>query len=406
MQMKKNIWLCIPIKSGLLILCFLFSNHLIFSQQIEWIKQINYIWNTLYADESPVLNIETDSAGNVYAAGKCRIPYFNGYASDYHRGFFLEKRDSNGNILWMDTVVQQADLVSLAFDGSNLYVTGEFYSKSISIGNTVLYKPQDSLNSSFFIKYNLQGNIIWVKQDIYKYKLYKLKYYNNAFYSYGNVYYFSKFDMSGNLIWSVKTAKYGVEDLAISDSNNIYIKTGSGPSYDPDSIKKYDSNGNLLWAIDFPGYGGGFTADKKGNCYISGVYTSGNNYIAKLDSTGQYLWFKQNFPHGAGEGYLGADSEQDYFYVGGGDNNYKGWLDIYDSSGNYLRGVQIGDYIINPKGGKCIVRVGQTFYVGGYKIGQYPIGFVAKITDPNFSLNTNENQTENNSSLNVYPNPT
>src|ERR1035437_9240220 len=120
MQMKKNIWLCIPIKSGLLILCFLFSNHLIFSQQIEWIKQINYIWNTLYADESPVLNIETDSAGNVYAAGKCRIPYFNGYASDYHRGFFLEKRDSNGNILWMDTVVQQADLVSLAFDGSNL----------------------------------------------------------------------------------------------------------------------------------------------------------------------------------------------------------------------------------------------------------------------------------------------
>src|ERR1035437_5152157 len=106
--MKKKLWLCIlrksPIKSGLFILYFLVCSHLVFPQQIEWISQIDYSFNNSHADASPILKIETDSVGNVYAAGTYSVPYINGYAADHHRGFFLEKRDRNGNIIWKDTI--------------------------------------------------------------------------------------------------------------------------------------------------------------------------------------------------------------------------------------------------------------------------------------------------------------
>src|ERR1035437_4013007 len=142
--MKKKLWLCIPIKSGLLILYFLVCSHLVFPQQIEWIKQVDYL-NPAWGGDSPVLNIETDSNGNVYVAGKIKTLYHNGYTGNYFYGFFLEKRDSDGNIIWRDTAFNKTAIGCLTFDGIFLYLTGGFSSDSIILGNTiVLYKPADS----------------------------------------------------------------------------------------------------------------------------------------------------------------------------------------------------------------------------------------------------------------------
>lgn len=137
----------------------------------------------------------------------------------------------------------------------------------------------------------------------------------------------AKLDASGNWLWVVQAGGIGGDEgrsIVLDDFGNIYITgwfkyTATFGSYsltanggDRDIfVAKLDSTGNWLWAIQAGGIDGdigrAITSDDVGNCYITGRYnelatfgpytltstTNSTLFIVKIDSDGNWLWATQ-----------------------------------------------------------------------------------------------------------------
>jgi hypothetical protein len=79
--------------------CLLLINFFCFSQHIEWIKNIQY------EEETVINSITADADLNIYVCGT----FSPSYHSSGSTGFFLQKYDSTGVLLWEDTTVCYMD---------------------------------------------------------------------------------------------------------------------------------------------------------------------------------------------------------------------------------------------------------------------------------------------------------
>jgi len=288
--------------------------------------------------------VAVDGSGNVYVTG-----YFNSGTVDFNPGstggmlttmgtedVFLAKYDAGGNYLWAKNMGGTgADLgYSVAVDGSdNVYVTGYFISGSANFdpggtGGAGTLTTAGS-NDAFLAKYDASGGFLWAK------------------------------NIGGNSVeWSY--------DVAVDGSDNVYV-TGYSVSatvdFDPGGsggvvnaagtaedvfLAKYDAGGNYLWAKSMGGdegdVGRSVAVDGRGNVYVTGKFSSataefdpggsggtltnaspgggkgGNTadlFLAKYDSSGNYIWAKA---------------------VGGSDEE-EGWGNAVDGSGHvYMTG--------------------------------------------------------------------
>jgi len=234
-------------------------------------------------------SIVTDSSGNSFVTG-----IFDGTASfgsttlNSSGGYdiFVAKLDSSGNWLWVKQAGGTSDDYGLgiATDSSgNSYVTGYFYGTA-SFGSTTLTSSGDI--DIFVAKLDSSGNWLWVKQA------------GGASTDQGNS---ITIDSSGNSYitgYFNGTASFGSTNLTSSGWDDIFVA-------------KLDSSGNWLWAKKAGGayydYGYSIATDSSGNCYLSGSFdwtasfgtttlTSSGSYdifVAKLDSSGNWLWVKQ-----------------------------------------------------------------------------------------------------------------
>ena len=160
----------------------------------------------------------------------------------------------------------------------------------------------------------------------------------------------AKLDSSGNWLWAVRAG--GTSDdlgygIAVDGVGNAYV-TGSfygAATFGSHTLTacggkdiftaKLDTNGNWLWAVRAGGtsddLGYGITVDGEGNALVTGSFMgtatfgsqtltengSGDIFVAKLDSSGNWLWAAQ---------------------AGGGNNDY-GLCIAVDGSGNaYVTG--------------------------------------------------------------------
>ncbi len=239
----------------------------------------------------------------------------------------------------------------IAIDASgNLYITGYFY-KTITIGDSIFYGDKNNVSDAFIVKISPAGTIIWTRhaggnnncqsmgiatdntnKDIYITGLYSD---SVGFGSLSlvtspieNSVFLAKYDMDGNIIW-VRKGESGSypqgRAVTVDNSGNVsmagaYYGTITFSNYTlPNSdagdgfVAKYNSNGGFLWARPTGTTGGGWVnglaTDNLGNLYETGLfYTSieldGRNvisqgqsdiFVEKYSTTGNLLWI-----HGAG----------------------------------------------------------------------------------------------------------
>jgi len=333
-------------KKTFLIVLLLFSYIFIFAQLNPWLWAkkaggTNYDYGS---------GIAVDASGNSYVTGG-----FEGTAtfgsttleSSGSQDIFVAKLDNRGNWLWAKKAGgTDSDYgYGIAVDArGNSYVIGCFYSATATFGSTTF--TGNGYNNIFVAKLDSSGNWLWAKnarESPYDYghgidvdasgNSYVTGYFYNSV-TFGSTtltssggadIFVAKLDSSGNWLWANNAG--GTSDecgngIAVDDSGNSYV---TGYFYDSATfssttlinngvydifIAKLDSSGNWLWAKNAGGSsndsGNGIAVDASGNSYVTGYFdsnatfgyttlTSNGDYdifIAKLDSSGNWLWAK------------------------------------------------------------------------------------------------------------------
>jgi len=271
---------------------------------------------------------------------------------------------------------------SITIDSSgNSYITGYFYGTA-SFGSTTLTTTGSGAVDIFVAKLDSSGNWLWAKQAGG----------NNWDVGFGIA-----TDSSGNSYvtgFFAESASFGSTTLTSSGGEDIFVA-------------KLDSSGNWLWAKQAggtsPDYGWGIAIDSSGNSYVTGYFegtasfgttnltSSGvqDIFIAKLDSSGNWLWVKQAGGNNWDVGFGIATDSSGNSYITGlfaefasfGSTTLtsSGQDDIFvaklDNNGNWLWVKQAGG-ISSDEGFAITTDSSENSYVTGYYQGTASFGSI------------------------------
>jgi len=312
--------------------------------------------------DSQGTSIATDANGNVYVAGTHAdtIDFDPGLDTvNIAPGGFIAKYDSTGLFQWaVRTAYNSYSTLSIAVNATGVYATGCFNGTFDFDPSPAVVNLTANWADIFLIKFDLNGNFVWVKQmggadtDAPN---------SIAIDNFGNSYITGYFK---DTIADFDPGT-GIANVTANGTWNIYIA-------------KYDSNGNYLWAH---GFGDGSVLNE-GRCISvdpTGVIVSGlfndttdfdpgagtailnssltnGSFIAKYDVLGNYQWVN---PLGTVYSHVSDASGNGNVYVCG---NFSSIFDFdpgigvanldatngnmfianYDAVGNYLFAKQIG----------------------------------------------------------------
>ena len=282
-------------------------------------------------------SLVTDPDGNLLVTG-----YFNSTV-DFDPSFsdaiftaagfadvFLAKYDTTGSLLWAKSMGGTGNEYpnSIALDGDgNIFITGTFYGTADFDPSAATLNLVAAGNSDVFLaKYDSAGNLLWAKAI------------GGLGYETGY-----RLTVSSNGVSGITGYFTGTADFDPSGSLASFTSSG----YDDVFIATYDSLGNYLWAHAIGGadydYGYGIASDNNGSYYITGSFegtvdfepssgisthtSSGADdiFIAKYDSSGNFLWSRSMGGTGIDIGYsLGLDAAENIYLLG----NFQGVADF------------------------------------------------------------------------------
>ena len=131
------------------------------AQGWDWAKRIG--GNNIDIGNS----ICTDANGNIYVTGLFKSDsIIFGNTTLTHLGFdgiFIVKYDISGNILWAKGISGLGAIYSNSIcsdSNSNVYITGQFTTNSITFDNITLTN-NGSTQNIFIVKYDSLGNVLW-----------------------------------------------------------------------------------------------------------------------------------------------------------------------------------------------------------------------------------------------------
>ncbi len=209
---------------------------------------------------------------------------------------YVAKADSNGNVIWArqmgGTEHDRGACITLDNQG-NLYVGG-YFTKTASFGSGLTLQA-GGYSDGFLMQLDTSGQINWVRQ---------LK---------GNVGNDHILDVTTDRQNNVIVVGIFLDSADIGTPAAPYIIRSGAATYNT-YIGKYDDQGDLIWAKTFgtQQYSSvsaiSVTTDHDNNLYLAGAFsgtidfdpgtgyfplTGGYDYIAKLTSSGDFVWAKQ-----------------------------------------------------------------------------------------------------------------
>lgn len=344
-------------KSCVLICSFVFLLIQIHAQAPQWLWAVS--GGGVYCENYEGCGVASDSNGNCYITGSFWESASFGDQTLSGVGYddiYVAKLDSNGNWLW---AVQAGggsyDFgIDIAVDSSsNVYITG-YFEGTINLGSITLSTTTQV--EAFVAKLDTNGNWLWARKINGTYNDHghsiAVDALGNAFItgeftemaSFGSTtltstgesdIYIAKLDTNGNWLWAVRAGSTYDDigrSIAVDDNSNVYVTgefegtvsfgiTTLTSSGDMDIlVAKLSTEGNWLWAVKAGGndydIGYGIDLDAASNVYITGYFTSsatfGNTtltslgtywdsdiFIAKLSSSGSWLWAHSAIGEGA-----------------------------------------------------------------------------------------------------------
>lgn len=215
---------------------------------------------------------------------------------------------------------------SIADAVGNIYITGTFYSPSITFGSITLHKLSSGLQRDIFItKYSPEGAVVWARNFVnggnnqasanpileidHSGGLYLTGMFDttsitfgstvlNSTFAYRHEMYLVKLDTAGGVIWAKDVDGTGImqiNDLKADNSGNVYVTgylSGNGLTsiFETDTIRhhaiyepqlfiaKYRGDGSLHWAKtsspgDSSSQGYSISITKNGNCMLTGMFS-------------------------------------------------------------------------------------------------------------------------------------
>jgi hypothetical protein len=256
------------------------------SGNVLWAKSIGS------TGQDEIASIATDPMGNIFVSGSfgyttsitigtntiTNATNNNGWGYD----IFVAKYDANGNVIWAQGAGGAGSndyILGVSSDASgNVFITGKYYTPSITFGSTTLYNTDTSSTNvsfdSFVVKYSAAGNMLWAKGI------------GGTGWDYGNG---ITNDTDGNVyIVGIYSDTISFGSFNLSNTNfgafNIFVV-------------KYDPLGNVLWAKQAGGvdndYGNSISLDVYGNIFITGTYTSPQMVFGTdtINNSGGYQMF-------------------------------------------------------------------------------------------------------------------
>jgi hypothetical protein len=218
--------------------------------------------------------------------------------------------------------------------------------------------------------------------------------YTNSFGVGGDDLLLSKFDASGNHLWSRtlggSSDDYGISVVQTPDGG--FVVTGYTNSFgaggDDLLLSKFDASGNHLWSRTLGGssddYGQSVVQTSDGGLVVTGAtfsFGAGGDHLllSKFDVSGNHLWSRTL---GGSSGDYGGQSvvqtSDGGFVVTGYTNSFgAGWLDVllskFDASGNYLwtrilggTGWDVSESVVQTSdGGFVVTGYTNSFGAGG-----------------------------------------
>lgn len=320
------------------------------AQNVQWAKAEG-LWAYDYG-----YGIGNDNAGNVYVAGKYELNGANFSGTTVtcagNHDCYLAKYSPTGALIWIRTAGGgMGDYwQGMYTDGTSaVYAAGEIEYSTIPVtfpGSAVTFTPKGD-NDIAFAKYDLNGNLLWAKQEgsFYNEKalditadasgnVYICGYYADTVIFNGVQYpslgsndlFVAKYNSSGAFQWVRKSGGPGRDEakaIKCDAAGNVYIcgmysnnaifgaqTLTCTPGFYEAYLAKYDPAGNLLWVKkgggDFDDVAWGLAIDSQNKIYITGEYigygvfggfnvtTAGGTdvFVASYDANGTELWLK------------------------------------------------------------------------------------------------------------------
>lgn len=203
------------------------------------VQDVNPEWETYFSTSDNKNNIEwlnhvvADNNDDLILAGSVVITGVN-----RNQNSLLAKFDQNGNKIWDRTFDFKSNPQASKSDDSVVDVVTDNNGNIYALGQTIETVNGDAEFSSFIIKTNQDGDLIWQQSISAAQDSFDIELKDNALFVTGLT--TQKLSLDGEVLLSIDHSDRNW-DVEIDDLGNIYIAGRTG-------VSKYSSTGELVWS--------------------------------------------------------------------------------------------------------------------------------------------------------------